>query len=897
MNRVSNKFFKRTIGLILILFALCLAGCSASIGTPAVNETDVSTVIANEAETTSSITASSSPAIYIDGEQPSEITFEYDAEEGVTLYYTTNCSAPTTDSNIYEAGTSLELKYSDTGDGTTKQAILRCALFKDGEQISEICNFVYMSAPEDRFEMPVYSIISDKKNLYSNETGILVEGKLGGLPNPTDWKPWYDNANFYGRGIEWERPVGFTVFRADGTLGLSVNCGIRVSGGYTRVNKQKSLRLYARKIYTPDSGVFEYSFWDGLRGSHTDTPVSFSDTLLLRGGSNNESNAIFTTPSLLMLLDGTDLDRPAMTPIVEYINGRYYGIVMQLEDYDPDYFLANYGVEEEYLTTIKGTAPELNRSTGWYLDDGPEGEAEELINALKYITKNDMTDPECYKKATEMIDIQNYIEYIAFETYIGNTDWPDNNLRAWRYNKNGYDPDAEGVFDGRWRFLTKDLDLSFGYGSYDSTGNPYTYMLGSSSLLLKNVYTSLMKNSEFSDLYYNYMCTLSEAVVTPERCEHIFDLMQVYTGKETAVSISSISVGGGSRGNWNSGFEVLRKYSIGRAANILKMTKNISKSRLVDVTVSIEGEGSVRLGWYNIDSGDCRSYLQERRIPLELNPSDGYEIGEIRYENCYLDDDGYLIITDSEAAVEISFVELNQEEESETKSIVINEVMFRGTDYKWIELYNTTDKDITLSGWSIGKKVNPNKAASFDDTVIKAHSYALICSTDYSNSKSIEGLSIALSFGNDDDLYLFDSDKNIVDSVTLSSPSKTVHIGRVPDGGDVVQLSRTEATPGDANFIEEDKSTFGSDSFEPYVLICGRAYDYDECFTEKDGIRYVKKTEMMDILSKTQSCSELYRYIKKQTSDITLDDLIENSAYNEGASVRYLSELDSVIIG
>ena len=86
-----------------------------------------------------------------------------------------------------------------------------------------------------------------------------------------------------------------------------------------------------------------------------------------------------------MLLEGTDLDRPAISPIVEYINGRYYGIVMLLEDYDPDFFLANYGVPEEYLTTLKGTAPELYRTTGWYLDDGPEGEVEELYTALKYI--------------------------------------------------------------------------------------------------------------------------------------------------------------------------------------------------------------------------------------------------------------------------------------------------------------------------------------------------------------------------------------------------------------------------------------------------------------------------------------------------------------------------------
>ena len=110
-------------------------------------------------------------------------------------------------------------------------------------------------------------------------------------------------------------------------------------------------------------------------------------------------------------------------------------------------------------------------------------------------------------------------------------------------------------------------------------------------------------------------------------------------------------------------------------------------------------------------------------------------------------------------------------------------------------------------------------------------------------------------------------------------------------------LSREEATPGEANFMAEDKSTYGSDAFKPYLLVCGRAYDLDEAFYEKDGVRYVSKSKLMEIISQNQSCAEIYRYLRKQNGDITLDALIEGSDYNQGASVRYLPELDSVIIG
>lgn len=884
---------KTSLSLKLVLILLCLVGCTASADTPPVNQNDLQ-LIESEEKSSVSVTASVSPAIYNTGEEPSEVSFEYDSQDGsVVLRYTTNYSEPDADSTEYD-GEPIEIKYSDTKDGYTKQATIRCALFKDGERISEIENFVYMSAPEGRFEFPVYNIYSNKRNFYSNDTGILVPGKLAAEGNPEGWQPWYSNANYYGRGIEWERPIGLTIFNSNGTLAFNTNCGVRVSGGYTRVNKQKSLRLYARKTYTPDSGVFEYSFWDGLRGSQTDTPVSFSDTVLLRGGSNNESNAIYTTPSLLMLLDGTDLDRPAISPVIEYINGIYYGVVMQLEDYDPDYFLQHYGIEEEDLSTIKGTAPELMRTTGWYLDDGPEGEEDELINALSFISKNKMNDPENYKKATEMIDIQNFIEYMAFEAYLGNSDWPDNNLRAWRYNKNGYDPDAEGVYDGRWRFLTKDLDLSFGYGSFDVNSNPYAAIKGSSTLLLKNAYTSLMKNEEFADLFYSFMCTLADSVVSPERCEHMFDLMQVYMGRETAISIESCGVASGSRSTWNWGFDVLRDYSMNRASVVQKFTKSESGKAYGEVTVSYEGEGEVRIGWFDTENGETRSYLKETRIPLEITPADGYEISDIVYENCEMTDDGYLVLNGSNASVKVVFAETNKAEQG---SIVINEVMFRHTDYKWVELYNTTDEAITLRGWSLGKKKKLSKAVPFDNVTIEAHSYALICATDYSNSQGIEGLSVALSFGNDDTLYLFDGSGNIVDSVELSSPSKTVHIGRLPDGGELTEFSKDEATPGSANAILEDKSYFGSDSFKPYVLILGKVYEFGDIAYEKDGEYYVNSDKLISIVSTNTDCKDIYRYLVKKKKDVTVAEFVEANQHNEGAGVRYIEELDSYIIG
>lgn len=894
---------KKTAKLLfsVLLAALVLAGCSMEITTPPVSENDVAVVTAEAASTDAEITADIPAGIYVTGEEPQQITFTWnnDAPQQLHLHWTSNCDTPTAEDDLAETGT-VPLTYKDTGDGASYQSIIRCALFENDERVSDVYTFVYTHAAEDRFTMPVVTMVSDKENLYGYEEGILVSGKIGDSANPTGWQAWYHAANYYMRGIEWERPIALSVFDELGNLQLNQNCGLRASGGYTRYNVQKSLRVYARRDYTPDTGVFPYSFWGSHRGSHTGTPVSFSDTVLFRGGSNNEHSTLFTTPCLLLLLEGTYVDMPAIQTVVEYINGAYKGVITQLEDFDEDYFLAHYGVENENLTTMKGSVGEVFDKGGWRIDDGPEDEMDDFNDMLKFVVRQKMTEPENYEKACEMLDIRNFIEYVAFEAFIGNTDWPQNNMRAWRYNGNdtegGYAPDAESTLDGRWRFLAKDLDLSFGFQDASKTANPYDYMKGNCSLLMKNMYSSLIKNEEFADLYYTYMCTLAGEVLTFERCEKIFDLMQVYTGREVAYSASKLGVVSGSRGSWNSNFDRMRQYALSRGPAILRFTKSETKRNLSDITVNIEGYGAVQLGWYDIDSGEARQYLRGTRIPLDLYPGENSLEGTIELTGGHFDEDGYLIADDADCVITVTFPATEITEAASPSTVVLNEVKFRNADTEWIELYNPTDEKITLDGWSLGKSEALEKAQEIAATVLEPNGYALICCTDYANSAGIEGLQVTMSLGNGDTLCLFDETGAAVDTMVLETPSKTVHLGRYPDGGDVIQLSAGEATPGTANVIAEYEGAFTSDNFAPYMLAWGRAYELTDYFYDKDGTTYVSREALLKLCEERAGTSSLTLWLKKQKADMPLDELVTKSDEMDGPSVRYVRELGSIII-
>jgi hypothetical protein len=54
------------------------------------------------------------------------------------------------------------------------------------------------------------------------------------------------------------------------------------------------------------------------------------------------------------------------------------------------------------------------------------------------------------------------MDYLIFEIYAANQDWPDKNVYVWRMKTKGFQPDAPEGQDGRWRWMLIDLDFTFG---------------------------------------------------------------------------------------------------------------------------------------------------------------------------------------------------------------------------------------------------------------------------------------------------------------------------------------------------------------------------------------------------------------------------------------------------
>ncbi len=79
---------------------------------------------------------------------------------------------------------------------------------------------------------------------------------------------------------------------------------------------------------------------------------------------------------------------------------------------------------------------------------------------LAEYAEQDLADDRIFEEFQKLVDVENMIQYFAIETYIGNWDWPLNNVKLYRYySSNGVYGD--GRQDGRWRYLYYDMEAGF----------------------------------------------------------------------------------------------------------------------------------------------------------------------------------------------------------------------------------------------------------------------------------------------------------------------------------------------------------------------------------------------------------------------------------------------------
>ncbi len=318
--------------------------------------------------------------------------------------------------------------------------------------------------------LPVISISSDSVNLYDTQTGIYVLG-------PNDYNPNYPyfGANFWE---DWERYSYIEYLATDSTQKFEGAIGLKIHGGWSRAQPQKSFRVKCRDDY----GMNKINF-----PLIPDKPyITKYKDFNLRNGGNDYGGSRMRDAFMQRLTKGTHNDYMGYTPVIVFLNGQYFGEYELRETLNNDYVENNHGFPSDSVTVLTE-----NYLEGLNVNDGTLDNFWPMYNA---IVAADPASPTFYSLADSLIDLQNFTDYIIAETYYGNGDWSNtqaNNIKYWN------------VPGEKWRMMLMDLD--FGYGLYGPTPNDnfLTHATNNSFVHMDVICGKLLANPQYLNYFIN----------------------------------------------------------------------------------------------------------------------------------------------------------------------------------------------------------------------------------------------------------------------------------------------------------------------------------------------------------------------------------------------------------
>lgn len=413
----------------------------------------------------------------LDGSEPTQEDYLYDKETPIFIGDATNCN------NRY--ADRLDVGITDLANATRYEApdynidkcnVVRASAFDEEGNCLDSITGIYFVGFQDKIGydgMYTASIVTAPENLFDPETGIYVEG-LG------------ESANYKQSGSDWEREASVTIYDDRQRQILAQNCGIRIKGGTSRRLAQKSIRCYARDEYCGDNKFQVELFRKG----------QLPHRIVFYAGGNDYFCKV-KDPMIHELTESLHFATMRFMPCALFLNGEYWGVYYLSEEYDEVYICDHYDVRKDNVVLIKAGI----------LKAGEDSDYEEYLVMKQSIAEADMTIPENYEAACQMVDIDSFIDYYAMQIYIQrHEDWPSSNYALWKTREN----EGSEFGDGRWRWMLYDVNS----GGMDVIED--NSLLG--VLYDDEMFCSLYQNEEFRRRFAERILYIGREVLSAENC-------------------------------------------------------------------------------------------------------------------------------------------------------------------------------------------------------------------------------------------------------------------------------------------------------------------------------------------------------------------------------------------
>ena len=270
--------------------------------------------------------------------------------------------------------------------------------------------------------LPTLSVAIDPDDLFDSDTGIYM--------------------NTEADGVDWERPAAIDYVDAETEANFSTTAGIRMQGRSSRkphTSPKHSFRILFKAAYGPGTLTFPLFGEDGVQAFNT---------LVLRATSNYS----WTFPlaeqrtRALYIRDpwASDTQRamghesPRSTFAHLYLNGLYWGVYCVSERPDAAYMATHFGGAPDEYDVLKGGEIVAGDDRTW--------------RRLLRIALDAAEDPSAYARLADLLDVDNFIDYMILNQYAGNENWDYGNWYAARRRAPG----------GKFRFFCWDMESILG---------------------------------------------------------------------------------------------------------------------------------------------------------------------------------------------------------------------------------------------------------------------------------------------------------------------------------------------------------------------------------------------------------------------------------------------------
>ena len=725
------------------------------------------------------------------------ITLECD--EG-SIRYTTDGSEPNMRSKVWRNNLMI--------NSTT---VIRARVYKKGCIPSEILTCTYIIDDKRIFDLPVISIVTDPDNLWDDSIGIYCQGTNGvsgnGISYAVNWNR------------DWRRPCNVEIFNNPHNKYITQQCDISIGGGWSRSYPEKSLELNAEKKYEGRNSFDVRLF--------AQKPYYRFKSLNLRNSGNDFYRSMFCDAMQQTLYSGAvDVDYLAYQPAVHYINGEYYGIINIRERSNHHYVYSNRGYEKENLDFIYNSAS----------DNKILGDKVALEELLRLVAEDNHTESH-FDKICNIIDLDEYINYVIIESFSGNNDWMSNNVKFYRSRD-----------EGRFRWILFDLDAGFSNLNYNQFTATDRSGLSNINAYTGEIFQGLKDNPYFREKFIDHATAIIGGIMREERFNNVIDSIAALLTEEIVFH----------RKRWGQSYDIA-SYSMSYK-QFAKSRRQIYFSQLAEYfslgkPVKVRIEPTVKTALYingvEVPTGVFAGYMnKERNYTLSVDVPYGYKFKEwtiVAANNIELSDgknsknrkpdytqttfelnvtgDGYKIVpvfekTDSMYGYSVPAVRIN--ELGANKEIAYNDY-YEKSD--WVELYNLTDTVFDISGLYISNSEENPRLYKIPDKLygksrITPHGYCILWADEEPDNRELHLPFKLPSAGGRLILSAYDESDSVLlwrDEIVYSAHNDDKSFGRYPDGSDKLHVMHIP-TPGSTNLYSSYNTFIGYDTVTGYHI-------------------------------------------------------------------------------